>query len=140
MNFQQFKNRYGHRDWRNTYFTRLDRIKSDGSPYFTWQVPVTAPSGISSIEISTQFPRSKKYEPLDFIEVMNNDTVDITLIINNNEYLPIPAAGSRPVIGKKLWQIGIRNDDAAANTTLNKITVSLRREPETINDWARRQL
>lgn len=138
MNIDEFKNRHLF-GYARTWHTRQDRIKKEGSEYFTWNTPATAPAGISIIEISRQFPRSKKYEPLDWCEVMNNDVVDLTLIINGSETLPVPAGVIRPVIKHHLWQIGIRNDDAAVTSTLNKIVVSLRRLPVTIDDWARRK-
>ncbi|OGO29979.1 MAG: hypothetical protein A2Z29_04745 [Chloroflexi bacterium RBG_16_56_11] len=139
MNFKQFQNIYSGQDWRSTWFTRQDWIKKEGSEYFSWIVPVTIAGAQSSIEIGQQFPRARKYLPLDFIEVMNNDVVNLTLIINNNEFLPVPAASIRPMAGNKLWQISVRNDDAAAPSTLNSIIVTLRRQPQTIDDWARRQ-
>jgi len=139
MDFWDFKNIYAKRDWRDTRITRLETIKKEGSEYFSWAVPATIAGAISNIEIATQFPRARKYQPLDFIEVMNNDAVNITLIINNDEFLPIPALAIRPVAGHKLWQIGIRNDDALAPSIAGMIIVSLRREPQTIDDWARRQ-
>lgn len=115
---------------------RQDRIKREGSEYFTWVVPVTAPAAISSIEIAHQFPRAKKYEPLDWCEVCNNGALDLTLIINNREQLPVPTGTIRTVSGKcHLWTIGIRNDDAANDTVLNTIIVSLRREPMTADKY-----
>ncbi len=125
--------------WLRTMLTRQDRVKKEGSEYFTWPTPVTAfGGGISTIEVAHQFPRARKYAPLDFIEVTNNDTVDLTLIINADIFLPVPAGTIRTVDNYALWQVGIRNDDAVTATTLNKIIVTLRRQPLTIDDWARR--
>ena len=70
MNFKQFQNIYSGQDWRSTWFTRQDWIKKEGSEYFSWIVPVTIAGAQSSIEIGQQFPRARKYLPLDFIEVM----------------------------------------------------------------------
>ena len=81
---------------------------------------------------------AKKYEPLDFCEVQNNGLVDLTLIINGNMTLPVPAGTIRKVVNSALWQVGIRNDHAADSTVLNKVIVTLRREPWTIDQWARR--
>ena len=139
MKFWDFKNLYGNQDWRKTWITREETVKKEGSEFFTWPVPATAPAGISQIEIAQYFPRARKYQPLDFVEVMNNDAVALTLFITGGIQLPVPASSARPVVGLKLWQIGIRNDDAAVTSTLNSIIVSLRREPETVDDWARRQ-
>jgi len=126
-------------DWRRTWLVRQERIKKDGSEYFTWATPATAPAAISSIEIASQFPRAKKYEPLDFIEVVNMETViNLTLIINSEMQLPVPAGTIRTVDNAGIWSIGIRNNHAANTTTLNSVMVSLRRQPMTIDQWARR--
>jgi hypothetical protein len=127
------------RDFRTVYFTRLERIKKEGSPYYTWPVPVTAPAAISAIDLNTYFPLSRKYAPLDWLEIVNNDVVDLTLILNGQggEYLNVPAATTRPVIGKALWKIAVRNDDAAADSVLNQIMVTVRRQPKTIDMVAR---
>jgi len=117
--------------------TRLERTKKEGSEYFSWITPVTVAGAISGIEVGNQFPRARKYQPLDWLEVCNNDVVDITLIMNGKEFLPVPAGTIRPVSNHPVWEIAIRNDHAATSTTLNSITVSLRREPITIDDWAR---
>lgn len=125
------------RDWRKTWLIRQERIKKEGSEYFSYIVPVTIAGAISYIEIANQFPRAKKYEPLDWIEVVNNDAMALTLIINGNTHLPVPAGTIRTVDNSALWEIGIRND-GAINTTLNLILLTLRRQPVTIDDWARR--
>lgn len=124
--------------FNNTWWTRQQKIKKDGSEYFPWVVPVTAAAAISTIEIGNQFPRARKYLPLDWVEIQNNDVVDLTVIINGRDTLPVPAGTIREIGSHQWWQIGIRNDDAAIASTLNMIIVSLRRRPLTIDDWARR--
>jgi hypothetical protein len=126
-------------NWKNTFVSRQDRIKREGSEYFIWLVPATAAAAISQINVGQDYPRAKKWEPLDFIEVCNNDVVNISLIINNDIVLPVPNGTIRTVKNQAMWQIGIRNDDAAVASTLNSIVVNLRRLPITVDDWARRQ-
>ena len=121
-----------------TWFTRQQRIKKEGSEYFSWTVPVTAAGVTSHINIGQQFTQARKYEPLDWLEICNNDVVNLALIINGDTVLPIPAGTMRTVDNQALWQIGIRNDDAAAATVLNLVQVTLRRQPLTIDQWARR--
>jgi len=125
--------------WQRTWYIRQERIKKEGSEYFTWLLPATGPAAISQIEIATTLPRARKYLPLDFIEVCNNDVVNMTLIINGDETLPVPAGVIRTIRNKPYYEIAIRNDDAAVTSTLNDVIVSLRREPITVDDWARKQ-
>jgi len=139
MNFFDLANISHKPAWQRTWYTRQERIKREGSEYFTWPVPATGPAATSHIEIAHQFPRAKKYEPLDFIEVANNDVVDLTLTINGSETLPVPAATIRQVTNKAAWEIAITNNDAATTSTLNSIIVTLRREPLTIDKYVRQR-
>ncbi len=126
--------------WRRTWTVRQERIKKEGSEYFTWQVGVVAATVLSHIEIARQFPRAKKYEPLDWIEVVNNESaINLTLTINGGETFPVPAGTIRTLDNKKLWEISVTNNHAADSTTAGLVVVTLRRQPKTIDDWARRQ-
>ena len=125
------------RSWQNIQFTRLERIKKEGSEPFTWQVPATGPTASAFIEIANQFPRARKYQPLDFLELANNDVVDLTLRINGDIQYPVPAGTIRQVLNQALWTLQVTNLHAATTSTLNKITVTVKREALTIDDWAR---
>jgi len=127
------------RDFRTIYITRLERIRREGSQFFTWVAPVTAAGEISEIHLPQQFPESRKYQPLDWLEIVNNDAVDLTLILNGQggDYLNVPAATTRSVIGKSIWWVGVRNDDALNNSVLGAIVVTVRRQPMTADMAAR---
>lgn len=119
-------------------YDRQARIKREGSPLYIWQMPATAAGATSVIHVPTQFPSSRKYEPLDSLEIVNNETVnDLTLVINGVETRVIPAGTIRQIHGPgiALWHLAITNNGAVI-TTLNKITVTLQREPLTIDKWA----
>jgi len=116
---------------------RQARIKREGSPIFVWQVPATAAAATSVIHVPSQFPASRKYEPLDALEIVNNETVnDLTLTINGTETRYIPAGTIRQIHGQgiALWHIAVTNNGAVI-TTLNKITITLQREPLTVDKW-----
>lgn len=124
---------------RDISIIRQERIKREGSPYYTWQVPATAATTTSVIHVPTQFHDSRKYEPLDWIEIVNNEASnDLTVTINNGDSFVVPASTIRTISNIALWHIAVTNNGAAI-TTLNKITVTLQKEPLTIDKWARRQ-
>jgi hypothetical protein len=124
---------------RNTYLVRQERIKREGSPYYTWTVPVTATTATSSIHMQTQFPQARKYEPLDWLEIVNNEAVNnLTLTINQGDTFPSPAGTIRTIEGKALWSLAVKNN-GGVNTTLGNIIVTIRRQPMTIDKWAGRQ-
>lgn len=122
---------------RNTYTVRQERIKREGSPYYTWTVPALAAAASAEIHVPTQFPDARKYEPLDWIEVTNAEVADaLTLTINGDTTFPISISSIRTIDNMALWNVRITNIGAVV-TTLGKIVVTLQRQPLTIDKWAR---
>lgn len=116
---------------------RKDRIKREGSPYYSWIPAAIAAGGSISIHVPSQFPESKKYSPLDWIEVVNMEvTNNLTLVINGNDAFPIPASIIRTIKNQALWHLTLTNNGGAI-TTLNKIILTLQKQPQNIDDWAR---
>lgn len=138
MNIGQLANLFPR---RGITIDRLERIKREGSPTYTWPVPATAAGATAVIYVPDQFPASRKYQPLDSIEIVNNEVAnDLTVTINGNETRPVPAGTIRTIHGSgvALWHVAITNDGAGI-TTLNKIICTLQKEPMTIDKWAQRQ-
>lgn len=124
---------------RNTYLVRQERIKREGSPYYTWTVPATAAAAVSSIYVPSQFPQARKYEPLDWLEIVNNEAANnLTLVVNSSDNFSVPAGTIRTIEGKALWSLAVTNNGAVI-TTLGNIIVTIRRQPMTIDKWAGRQ-
>jgi len=122
-----------------TYLVRQERIKREGSPYYSYPVGVIAAADSIVLSPSQYFPESKKYSPLDFIEVINNDVVDLMITINGNDKFVCLAGTIRTIKGQPLHQIRIKNSDAATATTTSKTILTLQRQPLTIDKWARMQ-
>lgn len=119
---------------------RFRRVKREGSPPYVWNVPATNAGLTATIHVPTQFPASRKYEPLDYIEIVNNETAcPLTLTINGNttEQRLIPSSSIKTIHGNgvALWSIALTNNGAGA-TTLGSIYCTLQREPQTIDRWA----
>lgn len=132
FNLANFKNP------KNIYTVRTERVKREGSPYYTWQVPVTATTATAVIGIREQFPDARKYEPLDWLEIVNNEAVNnLTLRINGTETFAVPAGTIRTISNAAVWHIGVTND-GGVNTTLGLIVVTLQKQPLTIDKWARK--
>lgn len=120
---------------------RLERIRREGSPPYVWIVPVTATTATAVIGVREQFPAARKYEPLDSLEIVNNESLnDITVTLNGNDARVCPAGTIRTIHGSgvALWHIAVTND-GGVNTTLGKIVLTLQKEPMTIDKWAQRQ-
>lgn len=124
---------------KGIFTVREERIKREGSPYYPWNVPATAAAASSVINVGQQFPAARKYEPLDWLEIVNNEASnDLTLTINGNTSFPIPAKTIRTIDNLAVWHIQVTNDGAAI-TTLGKVIVTLQKQALTIDKWARRQ-
>ncbi len=108
-----------------------------GSRDYVWTVPATVAGATFYIWVDTQFPDSMNYAPLDYLEIVNNDTVNVTVILNGGDVVSCPAG----VIRKKADGVGIRsvavrNDDAAIASTLGLIVCTLKKRRKDINDLA----
>ena len=117
---------------------RMKRVQKEGSPLYRWVPGIIAATASSAIYLDTQFPDSVKYAPLDWVEVINNDLVDIDLTINGTEIRTIPAGVIRKVdddIG--LHHIAITNRDAALASVAGKIILSFQRKAMTADGAAR---
>lgn len=124
---------------RNITTVRQERIKREGSQYYTWKPGVIATTASSSIFPDIHFPDSKKYSPLDWIEVVNNEpTNDLTLTINSTDSFKVPAKTIRTIDNIALRHIKVTND-GGGNTTAGLIVITLQKQPMTIDKWSRRQ-
>ena len=63
---------------------RQERVLKSGSEYFTIALPAITAGNfkIYDIDTATELEAAKKYKPLDFIEITNNDTVDIEVSLD----------------------------------------------------------
>lgn len=122
----------------STYIVRQERIRREGSPYYTWTPGIIAAGGSATIHVPTQFPDSRKYDPLDWIEVANMETgCNLTLTINGDTAFPVPLSSIRTIDNMALWNITITNN-GGVNTTAGKIIVTLQRQPLTADMKARK--
>ena len=126
---------------RGITIDRLERLKREGSPVYTW-TPGAINAGESlTIEVGREFPAARKYAPLDSLEIASSESANaLTLTINGGDSRPVPAGTIRSIAGSgvALWTITLTNNGVAA-TTAGKIIVSLQKEPLTIDKWAQNQ-
>jgi len=123
----------------NRYIIRQERIKREGSPYYSYTVGVVAAGDNVVLSPSQYFPESKKYAPLDWAEVVNNDVVDILVTVNGGDTIIVLAGTIRYIEGKPLHELRIKNNDGSTSTTDKKIRLTLQRQPLTMDKWIRRQ-
>jgi len=118
--------------------SRLERVKREGSPNYQYILPATAAAAVVIINVSNQFPDSRKYHPLDSLEIVNNEpNNDLLITINGLDAYYCPAGTIRTIHGKgiALWQVSITNQGAGI-TTLNLVRLTMKKEAMTIDKWA----
>lgn len=118
--------------------SRSERIKREGSRYYVYEAGVIAAGADEAIYVPTQFPDSRKYEPLDWLEIVNNETsIDIIVTVNGGDAHIVPAKMIRKIDNVALWHINIHNNHAANDTTAGRIRLTLQKEPLTMDKWIR---
>lgn len=127
-------------------YSRTDRerrIAQEGSPVYTWTPAIIAATAFSKIDLNTQFPASRKYAPLDRVEIVNNDVVNLTVTLNGTEAYAVPAGvirtiGDNDKIG--ITECQVTNLDAAVASIAGMIVLRFQRKPVNVDNLARRLL
>ena len=137
MDLKTFASMYA-RTGKGVVLDRITRIKREGSPVYVWTPGAIAAAATAVIEVNNQFPASRKYAPLDSLEIVNNEAAnDITVTINGGDARYCPAGTIRQIHGRgvALHHLTVTNNGAAV-TTAGNIVLSLQKEPYTIDKWA----
>lgn len=123
---------------RNRQGERVARALEQGSPPYRWIVPVTAAAATSVLYPDTDLPASRRYAPLDWLEIVNMEgAITLTLTINGVEVHTVPPNTVRTIEDTALRHIAVTNT-GAGNTTLGDIIVTVMRAPMTADRAARR--
>ena len=119
---------------------RLKRIDEQGSRVYPFEVPQIAASAYLERDIASQFPDAAKYQPLDWVEIINNDNVDLDLYLNGSggNYFHIPSGTSRVINRTAVWQYRITNCSTTTATVVGKVKISFQRLPLDADEKARR--
>ena len=125
---------------KGVIISRAERIKREGSPWYPYLLPVTAAGAAVPLHIPGLFPDSRKYEPLDFVEIVNNGiatplTVQINGPAGDIHYIPAGVIRTISGGGVALWQLVITNLGVGA-TVLGLIRFNFKKEAMTIDKWA----
>ncbi len=118
---------------------RQERILKEGSEYFTIKLPAinAGEFEIYDIDTSTQLAAARKYKPLDFIEITNNDTIDVQVILNFQDSFVVPKSVIKTITERPIYSIKVLNIGASA-TTVDKIVLTLQRMALTTDQYVRK--
>tara|TARA_Y100000310_G_scaffold343565_1_gene451832 strand:- start:1465 stop:1881 length:417 start_codon:yes stop_codon:yes gene_type:complete len=121
--------------------SRVERIKREGSPNYLYILPATLINVTVTIHVPTQFPLSRKYAPLDWMEIVNNEGANPILVTINNQdswYCGIGTIRTISGEGVAIWQLAIQNI-GTVTTTLGRVRLTLKKQSLTIDKWAANQ-
>lgn len=120
--------------------SRMERIKREGSQPYVYLAGVIAAGADEAMSPANSFPDSRKYEPLDWLEIVNNETaIDIIVTINGGDAYLVPAKMIRQINNTALWHINLHNNHGANATTAGRIRLTLQKEALTMDKWIRGQ-
>lgn len=120
---------------------RFARVDKEGSPYFDIYPDAIAAGIIQGFdfELNDTLKPALKYLPLDFIQVINNDSVAIELRLHSTQKHYIPSGTIYTVTDENYHSFSIKNLDASSSTTAGKIQVICQRLALTEDKLVRRQ-
>lgn len=120
-------------------FIRQQRILQHGSEYFTIK-PAAITAGdftIYDIDKSSELEAARKYKPLDYVEITNNDDVDIEVQLNFADKFLVPKGVIKAIEERPFYSLKVTNKGAVA-TTQDKIVLTLQRMPITTDQYIRK--
>jgi len=109
---------------------RALQIRKEGSPYYRWSPGAIVAATDIYIFLDTQFPASRKYAPLDWYEIVNNSTENLTITLNGTQQHAVPAGTSRKDDLTAITSFNIHND-SITDTTDGEVIVTFARQPIT---------
>lgn len=122
--------------------SRERRTLLRGSPLYPISLGVLAAGATNhySLEDTPALAQALKYDHLDFIEVINNDDVDLRLTVGEDQKIYCPSGSVQKLTDKPFRNFRITNLDAAVDTTALKVEILVRREPINQDKLIRRRL
>lgn len=117
---------------------RRRRSDQSGSPLYPLNLPVVLATEHLDVAVRNQWPAAQKYAPLNWMEVTNNDTVDLMVYIEGQggDQLYSPASSVR-YLSASFTVFRIENLDAAVDTTLGLVVIRCQRKPIDADEAAR---
>jgi hypothetical protein len=118
---------------------RLNRdIRRYGSPTYTAELPAIVAGASFGYNVDDNWPASRRYKPLTSLEVVNNDSVDLKIVVNGNTILYVPHTSQKSWDELPLQTI-IFTNTSAIDSTASLISISLCRPPIGADTVAREQ-
>ena len=115
---------------------RALRVMRDGSPNFFMNLGAIAAGEFQYVLIESQFPKARKYQPLNSITITNNSAENVDLQINAQDYAALPAGVIWADTESPVWSFKISNNDST-NVAAGEISVNLSSPPMSQSEYTR---
>ena len=116
--------------------TRAKTVERDGSPVFLYSFGALAVSGGREyVELRTDIPSSRKYEPLDVIDITNTSGAALTLEINGSQFGLIAPNFFFSLTEQSLWSVALVNNTTSP-VTAGSVTARMQRAARTMDNVA----
>lgn len=102
---------------------------SQGSQFYEYKCAQIAAAAKVVVRISEQFPNARIFEPLDYIEFINNSAVSITIGLSGEEPYTIPPYMIKPFSKKPYREFSITNLSATTAIATSEVIVHCQRMP-----------
>lgn len=108
---------------------RTKALQDQGSPAYEYVAGVIATTAITWVSVEDQFPASRTYSPLDFIEVINNSLQPVRLYRNSMaDSEVVPSYMVKPITKQAIRLFGLISVGTAA-TIAGDVIVHVKRLP-----------
>jgi len=109
----------------------------DGSPNIPHTFGAIAVAANEPVEMRTDFPQSRRYEPMKTLVITNNSGADVDLEINGVDFALVPAGVIFTADDEAIWSFRLTNNSATA-VAAGEIRANVSRKPVDANEAARR--
>ena len=117
---------------------RQRRILKHGSPSYQLSMATLAAAAVYANMLTGINPDMRKYLPLDWIEITNMATVNVSLQLDDGDIFVIPSGVIKTIEDKPYRRIRVVNLDAAAATGDDNVIIQMQRQPITQDTYLRR--
>jgi len=118
---------------------RQQRVLQNGSEYFTIKLPAVSAGdfAVYDIDSSAALTAARKYKPLDFIQITNNDSMDIEICLDFADTFLVPKGVIKTISERPFYSVKVKNI-GTGSTTADKIVLTLQRMPITTDQYIRK--
>jgi len=127
------------KDFVTTQQRRERVVDLYGAPNIRHTFGAIAATANEYVDMQTDFPLSRRYEPMMSLVITNNSLADLDLAINGNDFALVPAGVITKVTDQAVWSFRLTNNDSVA-AAAGTVRANVSTPPLGADELARRGL